>query len=84
MASATFENLQAVRTARAASRAGRAGTSAPLRSRESGRAEVGGAARRPTESIRMPAIWRGVGASVAVASGYVALVAGMRWLFLMV
>jgi hypothetical protein len=84
MASATFENLQALRTARAASRAGRAGTSAALRNRESGRAEVGGSPRRRAESIRVPAIWRGVGASVAVASGYVAFVAGIRWLFLMV
>jgi hypothetical protein len=45
---------------------------------------VGGSPRRRAESIRVPAIWRGVGASVAVASGYVAFVAGIRWLFLMV
>jgi hypothetical protein len=74
MASATFENLQAVRTARAASRTGRTGTSLAPRNRESGR----------RESMRVPAIWRGVGASVAVASGYVAFVAGICWLFLMV
>jgi hypothetical protein len=34
--------------------------------------------------MRVPPIWQGVGASVAIASGYVAFVAGFRWLFLMV
>jgi hypothetical protein len=77
MASATFENLQAVQTARA-------GTRSAVRSREPGRAEVGGAARRRAWPMQMPAIWQGVGASVAIASGYVAFVATIRWLFLMV
>lgn len=84
MASATFENLQAVRTVRATIRAGRAGTSAAVRSGDSGCAQAGGAARRCARPMRVPPIWQGVGASVAIASGYVAFVAGFRWLFLMV
>lgn len=78
MASATFENGPAVRAARAAiwSERARRRSAQARRSRRrdrregvrpSGRAQSGGA------------LWRGVGASAAIAGGYVAAIAGLRW-----
>jgi hypothetical protein len=83
MASATFENGQALRTVRAAIRAERLRAGEGARSAEPQRAQTGGATRRSAESTRAPAIWRGVGASLAIASGYVALVTAIRWLLLL-
>ena len=84
MASATFENGQAVRAASAAIRAGRARAHGAERSGGPRCAQAGGALRRNAEQrFRAPVIWRGVGASVAIASGYVALVTAIRWLFLL-
>lgn len=82
MASATFENDQALRTVRAAIRARRAGARAGERNGELQREQAGGAAPRCSLPIHVPALWRGVGASVAIASGYVAFVAAVRWLLL--
>jgi hypothetical protein len=84
MASATFENGQAVRAVGAAIRTGRAETRAAVRSAEPERVQqASGAARRRAPRIRVPAIWRGIGASVTIASGYVAFVAAIRWLLLL-
>ena len=83
MASATFENGQALRTVRAAIRAERVRTGGAARSGEPQRVQTGGAVRRSAEPARAPAIWRGVGASFAIASGYVALVTAIRWLLLL-
>jgi len=83
MASATFENSHAVETVRAAIHAGSVGTRAAVRRGESGSAQTGGATRRCAPPIRVPALWRGVGASVAIASSYVAFVAAIRWLLLL-
>ena len=78
MASATYENEPAVRAVRAAIWAERARRSpAPERGpiRRYPRGEV-----QPRGRVRSAGgIWRGVGASAAIAGGYVALMAGLRW-----
>jgi hypothetical protein len=81
MASATFENGQALRTVRAAIRAERLRAGGAGRS--GARVQADGGVRRSAEPARTSAIWRGVGASLAIASGYVALVTAIRWLFLL-
>jgi hypothetical protein len=75
MASAAFENVRAVRTVRAAIWAKRAvaqgGVLQGERARSSGRSSSVAAGLR-----------RGFGASLLIASGYVAFVTAIRWLLL--
>ena len=78
MASATYENEPAVRAVRAAIWAERARrTQVPAR-RPSRRYPRGEA--QPRGRVRSArGIWRGVGASAAIAGGYVALMSALRW-----
>jgi hypothetical protein len=78
MASATFENTPTVRAVRAAIWAERARRhSAPAR--EQSERDWRREARPRGRARRALGIWRGVGASAAIAGGYVAVIAGLRW-----
>jgi hypothetical protein len=76
MATATYDGAkESLKTVRAAIGAARRRTTPEL---ALVRSEPGRAAR-PGAASRSPGILRGVGASVAIATGYVALVAALRW-----
>ena len=78
MASAVFEGESAARVVRAAIHARRATR------RQRFAREFGQGPRRSRASrewvVHKQGIWRGVCASAAIAGGYVAAVAGLRWL----
>lgn len=78
MASATFENDPAVRAVRAAIWAERVRRH-PAPARESSRREWRGEVRPRKQTRGGRGIWRGVAASAAIAGGYVAVMAGLRW-----